>query len=228
MAHYALDPNRIRVLSWNIAKGRHHGWQQDLAQLCHHSDLALIQEARLEHDMHQLMGDCCWAFAPGYQRRNLTTGVLTVARAETVDHNPHSHREPLTRLPKAALITEYRLRDCSHSLKVANVHAINFTPGTGHFRRQLEAIYRELRDHKGPLIVSGDFNTWRTKRHSVLAALVEALRLHSIDYNEDCRRQAFGQALDHILYRGLRYQSCRVSPVISSDHNPIRATLTVP
>lgn len=227
MSQYALDPNHIRVLSWNIAKGHHLGWQQDFARLTHNVDLALIQEARLEHDMHGLMTDYSWAFAPGYQRQNLTSGVLTLSRAETVQHHPHSHREPLIRAPKAALITEYRLRDRPETLKVANIHAINFTPGTRHLQHQLEAIYATLRDHAGPLIVSGDFNTWRPKRYSVLAALIEALRLEDIAYQEDCRRQAFGQALDHILYRGLVYESCRVSPVASSDHNPIRATLRV-
>lgn len=225
MAQHALDPNHIRVLSWNIAKGHRRGWRQDFARLSHNVDLALIQEARLEQDMPRLMSDYSWAFAPGYQRPNLTSGVLTLSRAETLLHRPHSHREPLIRAPKAALITEYRLRDTDQTLKVANIHAINFTPGTRHFQTQLEAIHSALRNHDGPLIVSGDFNTWRPQRYAVLAALVEALHLQDIAYQEDCRRQAFGQALDHILYRGLEYQSCRVSPVASSDHNPIRATL---
>lgn len=225
MPQNALNPDQIRVLSWNIAKGQREGWDSDLTVLSHNSDLVLIQEARLEHGVHRYFDDCCWAFAPGFTRGNVTTGVMTIASAETLRHIPHAHREPLTRLPKAALVTEYRLQDNEHTLMVANVHAINFTPGTLHFRRQLEGLYTTLREHQGPLILSGDFNTWRNKRVEVLSALVEALRLHSVEYEGDCRRQAFGQALDHVFYRGMHQDRCRVLPVLSSDHNPIQVVL---
>src|ERR1051325_7054926 len=99
MPRHALNPSNIQVVSWNIAKGRHPHWQDDLLKLTHGADLALIQEARLEHRMHQVMDDSCWAFAPGYRRQNHTTGVMTISRAETIHHVKHSHREPLTRLP---------------------------------------------------------------------------------------------------------------------------------
>jgi len=227
MTDRLLDPRHLRILNWNIAKGLHSGWRQDLERLSHNVDLALIQEARLEDNLPELLEGYSWAFAPGFQTRRLTSGVLTLCRAQTLCHLPHRHREPLIRTPKAALITEYQLLDTEQTLKVANIHAINFAPGTRHFQTQLETVYHALKDHGGPLIVSGDFNTWRPQRQAVLSALAEALHLRDLPYQEDCRRQAFGQALDHILYRGLEYVSCRVSPVASSDHNPIRATLSL-
>lgn len=225
MPRPALNPDHIHVLSWNIAKGRHPHWQQDLTHLTQVADLALIQEARLENNMHQVMADCCWAFAPGYRRQNLTTGVMTISRAETINHSQHSHREPLIRLPKAALITEYRLQQHAHTLLVANVHAINFTPGTGHFSRQLHAVGQALATHKGPLIVCGDFNTWRGKRVRVLSELINQLGLEAITFEQDHRRHSFGFALDHIFYRGLRPRDGQVKRVHSSDHNPISAVL---
>ena len=225
MANYALDPEHIHIVSWNIAKGRNRDWHGDLQHLTHNADLALIQEAKLEHAMHQVMPDSCWAFAPGFQRRNYTTGVLTIARAETIHHRSHSHREPLTLLPKAALITEYRLADRTDTLKVANVHAINFTPGTGYFRRQLAAIIAPLAEHRGPLILSGDFNTWHGKRLRVLQELIAQLGMHPIAFEHDHRLHAFGFALDHVFVRGLRQKNCAVNRVYSSDHNPISVVL---
>lgn len=225
MPQHALDPEHIHVVSWNIAKGRNHDWHGDLQHLTHQADLALIQEAKLEHAMHQVMPDSCWAFAPGYQRRNHTTGVMTIARAETIHHRAHSHREPFTLLPKAALITEYRLKNRADTLLVANVHAINFTPGTGHFRRQLDAIVAPLAEHSGPLIFSGDFNTWRNKRFGILQALIQRLELKTMAFERDHRRHAFGYALDHIFYRDLTPKSGIVSRVYSSDHNPISIIL---
>lgn len=225
MPQHALDPTQIHVVSWNIAKGSRLDWHTDLQYLTRNADLALIQEAKLEHLMHQVMPDCCWAFAPGYRRPNHTTGVMTIARAETIQHRVHRHWEPFTLLPKAALITEYRLKNRDDTLLVANVHAINFTPGTRHFRRQLHAVIAPLENHRGPIILSGDFNTWHGKRHRILEQLVAELGLHSAAYEQDHRRYSFGFALDHLFYRGLHHKSCTVNRVFSSDHNPISVVL---
>jgi endonuclease/exonuclease/phosphatase (EEP) superfamily protein YafD len=130
-------------------------------------------------------------------------------------------------LPKAALVTEYRLQDRRDTLLVANVHAINFTPGTAHFQRQLRSIVTSLTEHRGPLILSGDFNTWRGKRLRILQQLCADLELCDLPFEHDHRRQAFGFALDHIFYRGLTHKSGVISRVYSSDHNPISVTLGI-
>ncbi len=227
MPHDALNPEHIHLLSWNIAKGRHRDWHGDLQYLARDVDLVLIQEATLEHAMHQVIPDASWAFAPGFKSQRHTSGVLTFARAQTLQHSAHWHREPLTRLPKAALITEYRLQQRADTLLVANIHAINFTPGTGYFRRQLQAVTAQLASHHGPLIVCGDFNTWRNKRVNVLQELIDQLDLQSIDFAQDHRRLAFGFALDHIFVRGLQHRGGTVRKVYSSDHNPLSVVLGV-
>lgn len=227
MPHDAFNPEHIHILSWNIAKGRHRDWHGDLQHLTRDVDLALIQEATLEHAMHQVIPDACWKFAPGFKSRRHQTGVLTVARAHTVKHTPHCHWEPLTRLPKAALVTEYRLRGTEQTLLVANVHAINFTAGTAYFRHQLDAVGDQLACHRGPMVLSGDFNTWRSKRLSILNELIGDLGLVDVDFAQDHRRQAFGYALDHIFVRGLHLKGSRVRRVYSSDHNPLSVILSV-
>ena len=66
---HALNPNTIRMLNWNIAKGRLAGWAMDLKKYAHHADLLLIQEASLEHKLPQLLDEqFVSAFAPGYSR----------------------------------------------------------------------------------------------------------------------------------------------------------------
>lgn len=225
MPQHAFDPAHIHVVSWNIAKGKNKDWHGDLQYLTQNADLALIQEAKLEHGMHQVMPDACWSFAPGYRLPNHTTGVLTIARAETIQHRAHWHREPFTLLPKAALITEYRLQNRDDTLLVANVHAINFTPGTRHFQQQLQSIVDQLERHRGPIIFSGDFNTWRGKRQRILLDLIGYLELHAAAYDHDHRRHTFGFALDHLFYRGLKHKRGIVNRVFSSDHNPISVVL---
>ena len=228
MPAYSLDPERIKLLSWNIAKGSRHGWELDLASLVHEQDLVLIQEASLERGMHQALGNrSCWAFAPGFSTRRQTTGVMTLSRAITLGFHAHQHPEPLIRLPKAALVTEYRLKGMQERLMVANIHAINFTAGTRSFQRQLERLHEQLRQHDGPLIFAGDFNTWRHKRVRVMESFLQSLGLSSAEYATDQRKQAFGLALDHLFYRGLKPLHANAYKIRSSDHSPVLAELTV-
>ena len=222
----ALDPNQVTLLNWNIAKGNHKGWQEDFSALCRDVDIAVLQEAKLEYDMPSLFGDdCCWTFAPGFTRPDHSTGVMTLSAAKTVNQTLHSHREPWTRIPKAALVSEYRLATMELTLLVANVHAINFTAGVRSFKRQLYAILDELLMHDGPIIFAGDFNTWRRKRLSVVDDIIQTLGLEAIHFTSDNRKQAFGMALDHIFVRGLERKTSNVESVYSSDHNPMTVTL---
>lgn len=224
----ALNSHHIQVLNWNIAKGRHSGWESDLAHLAHEADLVVIQEAKLEYDIPQLIGaESCWTFAPGFTRPDHSTGVMTLSRARTVNHKRHSHREPWIRLPKAALTSEYRLLGMEETLLVANIHAINFTAGIRSFRKQLEGVFDELAAHDGPIICSGDFNTWRRKRLSIVDHAIDQLELLPVRFTSDNRKQAFGMALDHMFVRGLRKKTAAVRPVCSSDHNPMTVTLSV-
>ena len=69
---------------------------------------------------------------------------------------------------KATSITEYALSATEQTLVVVNIHAVNFSMGTGAYRQQFEQVREVLRDHDGPIILSGDFNTWRRKREQVV------------------------------------------------------------
>lgn len=224
----ALDPTHITLLNWNIAKGKYRGWESDFKQLCDSIDLALLQEAKLEYNMHELFAEhCSWSFAPGFTRPDHSTGVMSLCVAESINDQAHSHREPWTRIPKAALVTEYRLEDSELTLMVANVHAINFTAGVRSFKRQLYAVLDELLHHHGPIIFAGDFNTWRHKRLVIVDDIIQILGLEVVKFPGDQRKQAFGMALDHVFVRGLRETHSEVAPVYSSDHNPMIVTLGI-
>lgn len=224
----ALNPHEIILLNWNIAKGKHKGWEQDFSALCKEVDIALLQEAKLEYDMPSLFNEhCCWSFAPGFTRPDHSTGVMTLSVAETVNRSLHSHREPWTRIPKAALISEYKLADNDFTLMVANVHAINFTAGVRSFKRQLYGLLDELLHHHGPIIFAGDFNTWRRKRLSIVDDIIQILGLEVVKFASDNRKQAFGMALDHVFVRGLTGKTSEVQSVYSSDHNPMIVSLAL-
>lgn len=108
---------------------------------------------------------------------------------------------------------------------VVNIHAINFTLGVKPYGKQLDRITEALRDHNGPLIVSGDFNSWRKSRVALLDAMVAELQLNALDYGDDQRIEVFGHRIDHVYVRGLEALSTTSTAVSSSDHNPINVSL---
>lgn len=217
------------LFSWNILKGKREGWQKDFFRIAAQADLILIQEALLHDEFYQhLSHRLRWQVSEGYRRLNRRTGVLTAATAHSQRIHRLQKQEPLLRSLKSALITEYGLQDCAHTLLVANIHAINFTWGLKHFQQQLEAVFAILAEHEGPVLLAGDFNVWRGQRMQLLQALARSVALLEMDFEEDHRTAVFNYPLDHIFYKGLIKQQSAVHPVSSSDHNPLTASFLVP
>ena len=154
------------------------------------------------------------------------SGVLTMSASEPLSRCNLANNEPWSGTPKATGITEYSLSDTDDTLVVVNIHAINFTIGVEHFQQQIEQVSTALEAHTGPLIVSGDFNTWRQKRVEVVARMTALLGLHQVTFNDDQRKLFFGNPLDHIFIRGLRQQNASTIDVETSDHNPLIVILS--
>lgn len=223
-----LDPQNISLLNWNIQKGKQHGWEADLGTLSFGSQLVLMQEAALHPEMINTDRLASyWSFAPGYLEDETLTGVLTLSSIEPLTHCNLTDWEPWLRTPKATSITEYALAGSEQSLVVVNIHAVNFTLGVKPYRQQLQRVAAALQDHSGPLIVSGDFNSWRQGREDMVEEFVQQLQLVAIEYREDRRIQIFGRPVDHIYVRGLQPVEVSSTSVSSSDHNPITVYLTV-
>jgi endonuclease/exonuclease/phosphatase (EEP) superfamily protein YafD len=218
----ALDPSRISVLSWNIKKGSESAWDSDLRRLAAGKDLVLLQEAQLIPSFYgALDGSMYRNSAKGWK----TSGVLTAARVEHVNRCSYQHQEPILGTPKASLLTEYRLIGTDDTLLVVNVHVVNFTIGLSEFREQIGDLHTIMARHNGPIIFSGDFNTWRSSRLKILRLFNSDLGLRPIRFADDNRTRKFGYALDHIFVRGLRSISSHVESVESSDHNPLITVL---
>lgn len=220
----ALDAD-ISVLSWNVAKGRRDGWESDLRRLADGRDLVLLQEAVLIPAFDRALADAESDFSPGYRNSSYVSGIWTAAGASALSFCSLQSREPWLATPKMALVTEYALLDRADTLMVANIHAVNFALGLGDFRQQLQQVAAILREHRGPLLFAGDFNTWSRFRQALLMQVVGELSLESARYDSDHRRQAFGFPLDHLFYRGMELVVSGSEPVATSDHNPIVATL---
>ena len=92
-------------------------------------------------------------------------------------------------------------------------------------RQQLLEALSFVETHNGPVIVSGDFNTWRKGRSELVANALQARGLEPVSYKNDYRKRFMGYALDHTYVRNVKITRGTSYSVDSSDHNPTAITL---
>ena len=224
--HDELDSSDIRMVNWNIHRGSDPAWTADLATMTGELDLMIFQEASLNSNAWCVVAsDQYRSFAPGYRTKRSVTGVMTVSAAQPLTQCNLVSLEPWLRSRKATLITEYGLTGTDQTLLVVNTHAVNFTFGVRVFQEQIRQLQSVMSEHPGPILLSGDFNTWRGRRSEILHEAAKSLGLAMLDYDEDHRKRAFGQPLDHIYVRGLQVIDATTRRVGSSDHNPMSVRL---
>jgi len=212
----------ITLVSWNIAKGKTEGWLGDLRDIAADAELVMLQEAVLRDEMKQPRREPMFcAFSPGYFTKQYRSGVMTLSRIRPSSHDSLAAREPLIRTPKATNITLFEESGWEQPLLVVNMHAINFTVGVNAFREQLETVAAVLDGHIGPIIFSGDLNTWNPARSAVLQELMAEHGLETPIFTPDHRVRRFGLPLDYVFVRGLEVRHARSVKVDSSDHNPL-------
>ena len=225
-AHGELDSGDIRLVNWNIQRGADPRWTTDLATFESDPDLIVLQEVPLNSNAWGVVTAHQYhSFSPGYRTQRSLTGVMTVSAAKPLTQCNLVSVEPWLRSPKATVITEYGLTNTDQTLLVVNIHAVNFTFGTHDFHKQFRQALSILNDHAGPILLSGDFNTWHWRRSEILKEMTDSLSLEMLDYDEDHRKRFFGQPLDHIYIRGLEVLKATTRQVDSSDHNPMSVRL---
>ncbi len=233
-----LDSTSIKIMNWNIAKkNQDRTWMRDFLMILkqYEPDLIFLQEVTLKMEAKQAIGliEMGWSFAPNFidAHHQTYSGVLTAAKISPLTRRAMltKHHEPLVKTPKVSLLTEYPLSNKSETLLAINSHLINFVD-LNKFRNQLHELELALSAHQGPLIFSGDFNTWSQKRAAILKLVVNRLGLTPVAFtpheSKKIKRFLFSPPLDYIFYRGLseKKTSARVlDHISSSDHKPLLA-----
>jgi endonuclease/exonuclease/phosphatase (EEP) superfamily protein YafD len=221
-----LDAEAIHVVNWNIQKGNHPRWADDLELILGETDILILQEASPDFEAwNRLVPTHHRAFAQGYRSFGRDTGVMTLSPATPLAECDLVEHEPWLRTPKAMLVTEYDLAGADTTLLVINIHGVNFSFGMRELRRQLAAASRIIATHPGPVLFSGDFNTWRRARMDLVTETVGDLGLEALEFDADHRMRVRGWPLDHIYVRGLGAVAATTYDLDTSDHNPMRVEL---
>jgi endonuclease/exonuclease/phosphatase (EEP) superfamily protein YafD len=225
-----LNPRLIRLASWNLHKEADKGWETDLRRLMREADLLLIQEAEVSPAFRAVVekGGFSWLLSSAFEYQGAEYGVLTATPVAPASACTLRANEPLLQIPKAALITQFRLEGREETLAVVNLHAINFALGTAAYHAQLDAVAQALSAHRGPIVIAGDFNTWNDARDAVVQGLASKLGLTAVRFAVDDRKRFMGRIFDWIYARGVEVLAATAWNVSSSDHNPLLVSLRVP
>ena len=213
------------LTSWNVYKGGMEGMHADLAQIINESDFVNLQEFLLDSAQAQQIQDFDvfhWVFAKSFKDSDNWTGVTTISRTEPMEALAlrSADAQPLSNTPKMSLITKFQIQG-GQELWIANMHAINFNVGMGAFERQVDSVINNLRVHTGPLIFTGDFNTWAPGRYEYLLDKAWELGLTRVEL--DSPVGFFSVTMDHIFYRGLKdVKGSVLHQYTTSDHVPLR------
>jgi len=221
-----LDPASIRVVNWNIQKRKNTAWVGELGGAGVSPDLLILQEASPRTAAWRSIAPGHFAsFAEGFGPDWSPSGVMTVSAARPLAECELVAHEPWFGTRKATLVTEYGLTNSDATLLVVNIHGINFTFGVDDLANQFAQASAVIAAHDGPVLFSGDFNTWRGGRLQVLEDMLWPLGFTELAYDVDYRKRFFGQTLDHIYVRGLDTQQATTLQSTASDHNPMSAQL---
>jgi len=249
-----LNGRSIKLMSWNNMAGCRHFFKNILAlsycpvasadnallDFAKGQDLILIQEAYLDKTTEAVikrLGDTySWTMAVSYlvdKEQDIATGVLTIANARAQKSCTQKDNEPLLPTSKSILFSFYNILGIHQNMEqlmLVNIHAILM--GKDNFTQQLKLMAIRIKQHKGPVILAGDFNTMTTISRALLMKTIKQLALHEVKLKEtdDHRvRSAAGYYYDTIFYKNLSLLNAYSIDLKDSqygyisDHNPVFA-----
>ena len=236
-------PTSITIVNWNAQKGNDPGFISDLKSLLEREkpDIVFLQEAKTNLFKPEQMGGYFaegWSYPwPGGE----TIGVSTLSRVRPVrvESLPTKYREFGVTAPKVSLITEYPLAN-GKTLLALNVHLLNFEIwSVKKISHQLEDLKKIMANHKGPIVMAGDFNTWNRKRLELVKDITQDVKLKEVtDFPEgrttgDTSSEFWNKALgverdlplDRVFFSGFYPTLARVLNYDTSDHWPVLVKL---
>ena len=226
----SLRSQKLQILVWNIHKAADPKMTEEYKFMSKFSDIVLFQESISDRKFISSIVDADtnigWSQTKAYRNsRGLYAGVATGSRVMPLSETPVLSKvtEPILNSPKSFMLTEYLIQGRNETLLVANMHAINFVTNST-YREHIDQLVSHIRDHQGPLLVAGDFNTWNYGRTEYLLSKMADLGLREIKVP-----QRGMLTLDHIFVRGLLSDGVRdMTFVKSSDHSPLLVDLIIP
>ena len=217
-----ITQKTFRLLVWNLHKGQDAGWQQALNRLAQGRDLLLLQEVlntqELATQYSSRFPTALYTSAFAYLQQQ--SGVEILSQFAPHFYCAGSKSEPWIRIPKVGAAMSLPLSN-GQALLLVNVHLINFEINPTTYEAQLRTLTQLVSQHQGPLVLSGDFNSWNGYRAQIIRKVINEFGLEEVSFEQDHRLRFLGNPLDHIFVRGLNVLNATTEPTESSDHAPL-------
>ncbi|WP_109127776.1 endonuclease/exonuclease/phosphatase family protein [Aggregatibacter segnis] len=217
-----ITQKTFRLLVWNLHKGQDAGWQQALNRLAQGRDLLLLQEVlntqELAAQYSSRFPTALYASAFAYLQQQ--SGVEILSQFAPHFYCAGAKSEPWIRIPKVGAAMSLPLSN-GQALLLVNVHLINFEINPTAYEAQLRTLMQLVSQHQGPLVLSGDFNSWNGYRAQIIRKVINEFGLEEVSFAQDHRLRFLGNPLDHIFVRGLNVLNATTEPTESSDHAPL-------
>ena len=217
-----ITQKTFRLLVWNLHKGQDAGWQQVLNRLAQGRDLLLLQEVlntqELAAQYSSRFPTALYASAFAYLQQQ--SGVEILSQFAPHFYCAGAKSEPWIRIPKVGAAMSLPLSN-GQALLLVNVHLINFEINPTSYEEQLRTLMQLVSQHQGPLVLSGDFNSWNGYRAQIIRKVINEFGLEEVSFAQDHRLRFLGNPLDHVFVRGLNVLNATTEPTESSDHAPL-------
>lgn len=218
-----LNSENLTLINWNAHKLGDKKFLPDLLKLSADADIITIQES-MHSDDYQTAFESNFAFNFSFNmsfcdKNKQATGVMNMARYNIEANKTlvSPDKEPITNTPKVSGYSAVQVPNLG-LVHIINIHALNFNLGSK-FERHVDSVGEFIKTLEGPVIWTGDFNTWNSTRKKHLDRLAKTLGLTQVNLANDKRNLK----LDHVYVRGLEVISAELlNGYKSSDHLPIK------
>lgn len=232
----AFEPDSIKALVWNIKKSEEDAWQAEFLNYARNQSLFLLQEV-YQTSQFQFTQNYFPQFrfdmTTGFKYKGINTGVMNASsvRPSQIRFSHTVDTEPVVNTPKGNIFTTYPIKGIREELLVISVHGINLT-GFDTFKRHMQQMIRVIKEHQGPVLWAGDFNTRTKERTEYLLQQTKELGMSEVKFINGDRRMTWiltKNFLDHAFVRGLEVKHAEViANSQGSDHKPMVMDLFIP
>ncbi len=225
---------RFKILNWNIEKMKaQEKWVDDFHMISAGIDLFTIQEGVSDsffQDELKAKNFYEWVYYISWVRaedKTSSSGLVTggVAKSVSTSFARTDHLEPIVKTPKLTSANKYKIQNLDKELMLLNIHAINVV-SKAKFKSHIAKSLELIKNHKGPVIFVGDFNTWSDARFELLMEMTKTAGLQFFDFKRP-DVPGFHSNFDHFFGRGIQVNKIEMLDIRSSDHFPILADVTV-
>jgi len=217
------------LLNWNVYKQQNKGWSKKLDEWANQADFITLQEAKYDDSLISFLEQQQFYdlqnIAFTYQQQQF--GVNTASRIQALQVCGTRYAEPWIQIPKTGLASIYAIKNSQQTLLLINLHGVNFTLTSTPLKEQVTPYLHLIEQHQGPIIISGDFNTWSEARSKEIIEALVKTGFNEALFSKDQRLTIFGRPLDHIFYRDLKVIKAQSIATTASDHTPQLVTFSL-